>query len=126
MRRHRVLIAAIAVFVLAVGGVLVWHPWANTSSGPVPTLADLMQRLDCDGRRMTQVELYARETGNCKLNTTFVSLSTFASNELRDRWIEAGAQFGGPPLVVGDRWLAYCEDANGRSVIVERLGGAIR
>lgn len=85
-----------------------------------------MQRAGCTEGKTAQTELYARETGDCMVGGEFVSFSTFASNELRDQWVKAGAQFGGPPLVLGDGWLAYTESASARSSLVASLGGKVQ
>lgn len=118
--------AVIAVLVIAAGGgLLAWSPWSSSGSSSPAALSDLMSKAGCTGSKVTQTELYARETGDCKVGGEFVSFSTFASTELRDQWVKAGAQFGGPPLVLGDTWLAYSESASARSSVASALGGKV-
>lgn len=110
--------------VLAAAVLIVWSPWSSAASGGI-ALSDLMVKAGCVDSATESAPLFAVESGNCRVGGTFVVFTTFASAELRNKYLQVGAQFGGPPQVAGDQWLAYCEDASTRDALAGTLGGHI-
>lgn len=88
-------------------------------------MADLMSKAGCVNNAVTQTAMYARETGNCEVGSQFVQFDTFASTELRDKYLQFGAQFGGSPDVVGGQWLVHCDDPATRELLAKTLGGHV-
>jgi hypothetical protein len=95
---------------------------AATSSVPTEVrVGVLMARMVCQGD-VIETQLHSKETGRCKLDGVTVTIATFASDALRDKWVAYGDEFGGN-LVAGDGWAAAVDTPDGAEKVANLLDG---
>lgn len=102
------LIAGLIGLTLLLAAVVVAHATLSAGRGAAPPrlrVADLITRAGCNNGTVIDTQLYSYETGRCTLNGVEVTVAVFDSDQLRDRWLEAGQQFGGS-FVSGNGWAA--------------------
>jgi hypothetical protein len=91
-----------------------------TGGGKPPAIGDLAEKAGC-AVIADSPSANAAEEGTCD---SFI-ITTFASSDNRDRWMQDGAGAGGPYLV-GDLWVVSGGDRAGLDQLKARLGGDIR
>lgn len=88
-----------------------------------PRVADLMTKAGCDGA-LIGTQLYSRETGRCTYQGATVTIAAFDNDELRDRWLEFGRQYGGT-FVVGRNWAAGLDKPDPAAPLAAALAGRV-
>jgi hypothetical protein len=95
----------------------------KVGNAPAPRVGELMSKAGCKGG-LIGTQLYSRETGRCQYRGTEVTIAAFESNELRDRWVEFGRQFGAT-MVTGERWAAGVGGPDQAKALAVALGGDV-
>lgn len=143
-RGQRASLVAIAVVIVAVGaGIAAYavasggneQPAARASATSSPTnppvevtaparpprVAELMTRAGCRGS-VIGTQLYSRETGRCMFHGHEVTIAAFATNVLRDQWVDFGRQLGAV-MVEGELWAAAVDGPDQALQLADVLGG---
>jgi hypothetical protein len=90
-----------------------------------PTARSLANKIGCTGfRPQTDPTGYFHNEGYCYLNSSYLYIVTFTSNNTRDQYLQVIVRGSGNTRswVTGDRW-AVSTDSAGASAVQKAIGG---
>ena len=93
-----------------------------------PTARSLANKIGCtDFSPEQQAGSYSHDIGGCYLNSSsYLTIFTFTSNDVRNQWLEIARQGGvSPALIVSGNLWAVRSDPAGVSAVQKILGGQI-
>lgn len=123
------LTVVLVVIAFGVGGVVArWDQLfggvSGSGLGDRPRVSDVAGRLGCSPEVSATTRMFARESGSCEWDGQHVAIEVFESDELRDKYVEVGKQFGGN-YAAGRHWLVFGDSPDVIARAAERLGGKV-
>ena len=84
---------------------------------------DVAKAFGCVAFKPAQSELYAADTGECRLGHAYEDVNWFSSNSDLNSWWSAGG--GSGSVLRGDNWTVSCQGRADCRAIQKKIGGAL-